>query len=159
MTKELLFDLRDKRVYVAEHQGMMGSAIVRRLANERCEILMADGHTLDLTNHKLRRMAFADEARCNCFGCRTGRGSSETATIRPTSLRDNLAIALSHSRSPHSRREEASGTRVFFCVYPEIATQPMTEDALLAGSLESTIAYHSFVDSRDPVSNASSVMG
>ena len=52
MTPPLLFDLRGKRVYVAGHNGMVGSAIMRRLANEGCEILAADRRTLDLTNQK-----------------------------------------------------------------------------------------------------------
>ena len=42
MSPPLLFDLAGKRVYVAGHKGMMGSAIVRRLAAERAEILAAD---------------------------------------------------------------------------------------------------------------------
>ena len=45
----LLFDLK-KRVYVAGHNGMAGSAIVRRLASEGCEIVTADRKTLDLTD-------------------------------------------------------------------------------------------------------------
>jgi GDP-L-fucose synthase len=52
VTPPLLFDLRGKRVYVAGHNGMVGSAIMRRLANEGCEILAADRRTLDLTNQK-----------------------------------------------------------------------------------------------------------
>src|SRR5262249_21172825 len=44
----LLFDLRGKRVYVAGHAGLAGSAIVRRLTSEGCEILTADHETLDL---------------------------------------------------------------------------------------------------------------
>ena len=46
----LLFDLRGKRVYVAGHNGMAGSAIVRRLAREGCEILTVERKTVDLTN-------------------------------------------------------------------------------------------------------------
>src|SRR5450756_1216274 len=44
-----LFDFRAKRVYVAGHNGMVGSAIVRRLKSEACEILTVDQATLDLT--------------------------------------------------------------------------------------------------------------
>ncbi|MFA6266108.1 MAG: NAD-dependent epimerase/dehydratase family protein, partial [Pseudolabrys sp.] len=45
----LLFDLRGKRIYVAGHSGMAGSAILRRLASEGCELLTASRHELDLT--------------------------------------------------------------------------------------------------------------
>ena len=50
MSPPLLFDLKGKRVYVAGHRGMAGSAIVRRLAREDCEIVTADRQTLDLTD-------------------------------------------------------------------------------------------------------------
>src|SRR5690348_4949979 len=50
MTAPLLFDLKGKRIYVAGHSGMAGSAIVRRLAGEPCEILTADRANLDLTD-------------------------------------------------------------------------------------------------------------
>jgi GDP-L-fucose synthase len=48
----LPFDLRGKRVYVAGHAGLAGSAIVRRLASENCEVLTADHKALDLTKQK-----------------------------------------------------------------------------------------------------------
>lgn len=46
MTPPLLFDLRGKRVFVAGHGGLAGSAIVRRLADEQCEILTMDRQNL-----------------------------------------------------------------------------------------------------------------
>jgi hypothetical protein len=49
MVQPLLFDLRGKRVYVAGHNGMAGSAIVLRFAGEDCEILTASRQMLDLT--------------------------------------------------------------------------------------------------------------
>jgi GDP-L-fucose synthase len=52
MTPKLLFDLRGKRVFVAGHRGLVGSAIVRRLAHENCKILTADRRALDLTDQQ-----------------------------------------------------------------------------------------------------------
>ena len=52
MKPPLLFDLRDKRVYVAGHTGLAGSAIMRRLASEGCEVLTAGHATLDLTKQE-----------------------------------------------------------------------------------------------------------
>ncbi|HVZ51713.1 MAG TPA: NAD-dependent epimerase/dehydratase family protein, partial [Pseudolabrys sp.] len=46
----LLYDLKGKRVYVAGHRGMAGSAIMRRLAGEGCDILTAPRQSLDLTD-------------------------------------------------------------------------------------------------------------
>jgi GDP-L-fucose synthase len=50
MNPQLLFDLRAKRVFVAGHKGLLGSAIVRRLESEGCETLTADRKALDLTD-------------------------------------------------------------------------------------------------------------
>ena len=52
MTLKPLFDLREKRIFVAGHRGLVGSAIVRRLAVEKCEVLTADRNTLDLTDQR-----------------------------------------------------------------------------------------------------------
>jgi hypothetical protein len=50
MNPPILFDLRRKRIYVAGPRGMVGSAIVRRLADEDCEILTAQRKAVDLTD-------------------------------------------------------------------------------------------------------------
>ena len=52
MTAPLRFDLRGKRVYVAGHLGLAGSAVVRRLASEHCEVLTAGRGELDLTQQE-----------------------------------------------------------------------------------------------------------
>ena len=52
MSAPLLFDLAGKRVYVAGHTGMAGSAIARRLAREGCDLLTADHAALDLTDQR-----------------------------------------------------------------------------------------------------------
>jgi len=59
LTPPLLFDLAGKRVYVAGHTGMAGSAIARRLARERCEIFTADHAALDLTDQRQTEQWFA----------------------------------------------------------------------------------------------------
>ena len=54
-TPSSVFDLRGKRVYVAGHTGLAGSAIARRLASEGCDILTADHAALDLTKQAADR--------------------------------------------------------------------------------------------------------
>ena len=51
-TQSSVCDLRGKRVYVAGHTGLAGSAIARRLASEGCDILTADHAALDLTKQE-----------------------------------------------------------------------------------------------------------
>ena len=52
LTEKTLYSLKDKRIFVAGHKGMVGSAIVRRLASEGPEILGVDRLSLDLTNQQ-----------------------------------------------------------------------------------------------------------
>ena len=52
MPPKLLFDLRGKRVFVAGHRGLAGSAIVRRLRSEDCDVLVAGREALDLTDQR-----------------------------------------------------------------------------------------------------------
>ena len=52
MLGEVPFDLAGKRVWVAGHRGMVGSAIVRRLAGEHCEVITAGRDELDLTDQR-----------------------------------------------------------------------------------------------------------
>ena len=52
MSTDAGFSLSGKRIYVAGHNGMVGSAIVRRLARENCEVLTADRKTVDLKDQR-----------------------------------------------------------------------------------------------------------
>ena len=54
------FDLKDRRIFVAGHRGMVGSALVRRLARENCEILTAGRDELDLRDQAGVRAWLAD---------------------------------------------------------------------------------------------------
>jgi GDP-L-fucose synthase len=64
-----LFDLADKRIYVAGHAGMVGSALVRRLRAESCEILTVDHADLDLTRQaETEQWIGYSETRCRNSG-------------------------------------------------------------------------------------------
>lgn len=143
MAPPLLFDLRGKRVYVAGHTGLAGSAIVRRLASEDCEILTTDHRELDLAEQD------ATENWINCAkpdaiflaAARVG-GIYANDKFPADFLGDNLAIGLNVLRAAVS----AKVRKVMFlgssCVFPRNAPQPMTEDLLLTGSLEPTNEWY-----------------
>ena len=74
MTPPLAFDLGGKRVFVAGHRGMVGSAIVRRLATEGCEVLTVAREIVDLTRQaQCERWLGEDQP-----GCSTVRYSADT---------------------------------------------------------------------------------
>jgi len=138
-----LFDLRGKRVYVAGHNGMVGSAIVRRLSSEGCEILTADRRSLDLTR-QLDTERWLEQAKPDAVFLAAGLvGGIHANNAYPANfIADNLAIALNIIRGAHKfgvKKLLALGSS---CIYPKLAPQPMTEEALLTGPLESTNQWY-----------------
>jgi GDP-L-fucose synthase len=139
----LLFDLRGKRVYVAGHTGLAGSAIVRRLASEGCEILTAQHGTLDLAKQEATEN-WVMHVRPDAIFLVAGRvgGIYANDTFPVDFLADNLAIALNVMRAAVTANVKKL---MFFgssCVFPRNAPQPMTEDLLLTGSLEPTNEWY-----------------
>lgn len=143
MVPPILFDLKGKRVYVAGHNGMVGSAIMRRLANEDCEILVADRQFLDLTNQQSTEDWLA-RTRPDAIFLAAGLvgGIFANNTYPADFITNNLAIALNVIRGAHAigvKKLLALGSS---CIYPKLAPQPMTEDALLTGPLEPTNEWY-----------------
>ncbi len=143
MTVPLLFDLAGKRVYVAGHTGMAGSAIARRLAGENCVILTADHAALDLTEQRQTEQWFARENPDAVFLAAGRVGGIAANSSYPASfIGDNLAIALNVIRAAHA----AGVKKLLFlgssCIYPKLAAQPITEDELLTGPLEPTNEWY-----------------
>jgi GDP-L-fucose synthase len=143
MPQPLLFDLRGKRVYVAGHNGLAGSAIVWRLAGEGCEILTASRQTLDLTQQSdterwLERMK--PDAVILAAGLVGGIYANNT--FPADFITDNLAIALNVIRGSYRAGVKKLLALGSSCIYPKFATQPMSEDALLSGPLEPTNEWY-----------------
>jgi GDP-L-fucose synthase len=139
----LLFELAGKRVYVAGHTGMAGSAIARRLVREDCEILTAAHGALDLADQGQTERWLAREKPDAVFlaAARVG-GISANSSYPAAFIGDNLAIALNVIRAAH-----ASGVKKLLflgssCIYPRLATQPITEEELLTGPLEPTNEWY-----------------
>jgi len=139
----LLFDLAGKRVYVAGHRGMAGSAIVRRLAGEGCEILTADRRTLDLTQQAETERWLADN-RPDAVFLAAGHvgGIYANDTFPADFIVDNLAIGLNVIRGAHKAGVKKLLALGSSCIYPKLAPQPMAEEALLTGPLEPTNEWY-----------------
>ena len=143
MSAPLLFDLAGKRVYLAGHTGMAGSAIARRLAREGCEILTADHAALDLADQAPTEQWLAREKPDAVF-LAAGRvgGISANSSYPAAFIGDNLAIALNVIRGAHA----AGVKKLLFlgssCIYPRLASQPVTEEQLLTGPLEPTNEWY-----------------
>jgi GDP-L-fucose synthase len=138
-----LFDLKGKRVFVAGHRGMVGSAVLRRLRSEHCTILIEDRQNLDLTR-QAETESWLDRTKPEVVVVAAARvgGIAYNNTYPVDFLADNLAIELNLIRGSY-----AAGVRKLLflgssCIYPKLAPQPMTEDMLLTGPLEPTNEWY-----------------
>jgi GDP-L-fucose synthase len=128
------------RVYVAGHQGLVGSALVRRLRAEGFEdLLLPTRQELDLTDAAAVRRFFRSERPEYVFLAAARVGGILANRDHPADfIRDNLAIGLNVVTAAH---EEGVDKLLFLgssCIYPRDAPQPMREEYLLTGPLEST---------------------
>ncbi len=135
----MLFPLAGKRVYVAGHDGMVGSALLRRLACEDCEVLTAPRDALDLRDQSTTRIFIANRKPDAIFlaAARVG-GILANSTYPADFLADNLLIGANVIDAAFR-----AGTRKLLylgssCIYPRDAPQPIPEEALLTGPLEPT---------------------
>src|SRR6185437_10388219 len=133
------FELKGKTVFVAGHRGMVGAALVRRLAREDVELLTAGRSEVDLRDQAAVFGWFAKKRPQAVFlaAAKVG-GIVANNTLRAEFLYDNLAIATNVIQAAH-----LSGTEklMFFgssCIYPRLAPQPLREDSMLTGALEPT---------------------
>src|SRR6201994_524589 len=133
------FELKGKTVFVAGHRGMVGSALVRRLAGEGAEVLTAARRELDLCDQAALFRWFADKKPQAVFlaAAKVG-GIVANNTLRAEFLYDNLAIAANVIHAAHVNRAEKLMFLGSSCIYPKLAPQPLREDSMLTGPLEIT---------------------
>jgi GDP-L-fucose synthase len=131
--------LAGKRVYVAGHRGMVGSAIVRRLAREDCTILTADRTALDLRDGaRVSEWMAAERPELVFLAAARVGGILANATFPAEFLHDNLLIAANVMRAAHLSGVEKLLFLGSSCIYPKFAPQPIAENQLLTGPLEPT---------------------
>lgn len=138
-----MFELTGKRVFIAGHRGMVGSAIVRRLQSEGCEILTASRADLDLRRQADVEAWFSNKRPDAVFLAAATVGGILANDTRPAEfIYDNLAIQTAVIEAAY----RAGVSKLQFlgssCIYPKLAPQPMSEDALLTGPLEETNQWY-----------------
>ncbi|HWJ99812.1 MAG TPA: GDP-L-fucose synthase [Xanthobacteraceae bacterium] len=143
MTEAGEYKLRGKRVYVAGHRGMVGSAIVRRLQAEDCEIITAPRSEVDLRDQAATRHFFrASKPQAVFLAAAKVGGIAANSSLPVEFLHDNLLIATNVIESAYGAGVEKLQFLGSSCIYPREAAQPMTEDMLLTGPLEPTNEWY-----------------
>ncbi len=137
------FDLAGKRVWVAGHRGMVGSAVVRRLAGERCEILIVDRMTVDLTRQAVVERWMSDSKPDVVVLAAAKVGGILANDSRPAEfIHDNLVIETNIIQASHSTGVKKLLFLGSSCVYPKLCPQPIREEYLLTGPLEPTNEWY-----------------
>ncbi len=143
MADALPYDLAGKRVWVAGHRGMVGSAIIRRLAREACEVLTVDRAAVDLRRQAETETWLAANRPQAIFLAAATVGGILANDTRPAEfLYDNLAIEANIVHAAYRCGVEKLLFLGSSCIYPRLAPQPMPEDALLTGPLEPTNQWY-----------------
>jgi len=131
---------KDSKIYIAGHRGMVGSAIIRKLKNEGFHnFITRTSKELDLRNQAAVNSFFETEKPDYVFlaAAKVG-GIHANNTYRAEFIYDNLMMECNIINAAHANKV----TKLLFlgssCIYPKMAAQPLKEDALLTGTLEST---------------------
>jgi GDP-L-fucose synthase len=137
------FSLERKRVWVAGHRGMVGSALVRRLASEKCEILSATRDEVDLRSRQ-DVDAWLNVHRPHVVFLAAARvGGILANNSRPVNfLYDNLMIEANVIEASYRSGVEKLLFLGSSCIYPKFAPQPIKEESLLTGPLEPTNEWY-----------------
>ncbi|TLS69327.1 GDP-L-fucose synthase [Photobacterium damselae] len=129
-----------KRIFVAGHRGMVGSAIVRQLSQRaNVEIITRTRNELDLLNQQAVNDFFANERIDEVYLAAAKVGGIHANNTYPADfIYENLIMECNIIHAAHSNDVQHLLFLGSSCIYPKLAEQPMTEAALLTGTLEET---------------------
>lgn len=139
----MIFDLAGRRIWVAGHRGMVGSALVRRLEREQVDVLTVGRSDLDLQRAAdVGAWVTANRPDVVIIAAARVGGIAANAAMPVDFLHDNLMIEANILRAAAA----AGVAKLLFlgssCIYPKFAEQPIREEALLTGSLEPTNQWY-----------------
>ena len=134
-----IFSLTGKKIYVAGHNGMVGSAIIRRLKQIDCDCLTVNSSDLDLMKINDVDNWFKENKPDVVFMAAAKVGGIHANNSYPVDfLYENIAIQNSLILNSHKYKVKKLMFLGSSCIYPVSAKQPLMESSLLTGSLEKT---------------------
>lgn len=137
------YDLSAKRVFVAGHRGMVGAAVVRRLATEPCTVLVADRTTVDLRDQiAVRTWMKSQRPQAIILAAAKVGGILANDSYPADFIYDNLIIEANVIEAAFREGVEKLVFLGSSCIYPKFAPQPIREASLLTGPLEPTNEWY-----------------
>lgn len=132
--------MQQPKIYVAGHRGMVGSAIVRYLRSRGHENFVFRSHQeLDLTRQTEVEAFFVSERPDQVYLAAAKVGGIHANNVYPAEfIYDNLMVQTNVIQASHSQGIQKLLFLGSSCIYPRLASQPISEDALLTGTLEPT---------------------
>lgn len=137
------FNIEGKKIWIAGHRGMVGSALVRRLASENCELILTTRDELDLLKQDdVHNWLKENKPDAVFLAAAKVGGIWANETYPADFLYDNLVIETNIIHGSHLAGVEKLVFLGSSCIYPKMAEQPMKEEALLTGPLEPTNEWY-----------------
>lgn len=138
-----VFELEGKRIWIAGHRGMVGSALVRLLSGENCEVLTVPRSEIDLRDQAATRRWMADTKPDAVIMAAARVGGIAANSASPVAfLYDNLMIEANVIEAAARTGVEKLLLLGSTCIYPRDAEQPIREESLLTGPLEKTNEWY-----------------
>ena len=139
----VIYPVAGKRIWVAGHRGMVGSALVRRLERESCELLSATREECDLGRQdQVERWLGRVRPQVVIVAAAKVGGILANDSYPAEFLYDNLMIEANLIEAARRTGVEKLLFLGSSCIYPKLAPQPMAEDCLLTGPLEPTNQWY-----------------
>jgi len=133
----MIYPLKGKRIWVAGHKGLVGSAITRRLQSEDCEVLTIDRKSLDLTRQSDVEQWISEHKPDAIFLAAARVGGIKANNQYPAQfIHENLSIQNNVIHSAYLNKVEKLLFLGSSCIYPKDCPQPIKEEYLLSGPLE-----------------------
>ena len=135
--------LKNKKVFVAGHTGLVGQSLCKRLEKEECKVLFVNKKSLDLRDFNRTDKWLKSNKPDYVFiaAARVG-GILENSSYPADFIYDNLSIALNLIHLSYKNNIKKVLYLGSSCIYPKFSKQPIKEDLLLTGPLEPTNEWY-----------------
>ena len=135
--------LRNKKIFVAGHRGLVGKSLCKRLEKENCKILTVNKNSLDLRDfHKTDKWLKSNKADYIFIAAARVGGILENSSYPADFIYDNLSIATNLIHLSYKNNVKKLLYLGSSCIYPKFAKQPINESSLLDGPLEPTNEWY-----------------